>query len=76
MAYKADDGKEFTNRPMMTQHNSRMAASKAKPHAKDPSKDESSSHEQVSCPSCGAKFELHPADMPENDSTGAGADGF
>lgn len=79
MAHMADDGTPYTNRPQMVQHNARMAAKKSKPHTEDPSKANSEpAHEQISCPQCGAKFELHPAsdNMSHDDNDAAGDTGF
>lgn len=81
MAHKANDGKEFTNKPAMHAHNARMAATKSSP--KQPSKASGSSPaDTVQCPSCGAKFELHSTESPNTESgmapgaDAAGADGF
>ena len=72
MAYQADDGKQFTNRPTMKSHNARLAAAKQGkgPHKPVPvpgggnphgtPADSESHHDiqhKIQCPHCGGEID-------------------
>lgn len=64
MAFKAKDGRAFTNRPAMVAHEARTehASKHAAPHA--------AASNMVTCPACGAEFDAaSPEKAPQSAET-------
>lgn len=78
MAHMAVDGKGFTNRPQMVQHNRRIdaakSAAKAPAHKAASESDHETSQNEVSCPACGHSFDAGQVaasrDLPHGFSGG------
>lgn len=78
MAFKADDGQEFTNAPMARAHNARHAHASKKPtrtpvmpnpHKDAASSDSGHSLGHISCPHCGGDIDADQV-LSERDPQG------